>query len=165
MNKTHSTKRHRSFAPLLLGTTDQPKEGGTPSMVTTNDSSPVSLILGAVLFGLIFAQATIGQTDTNQPPSDGVQMTITSPTRQVMLGKLGTQPFKVPAPVARKGQKSASATFTIQYLNTGDANAFGDVCVGWPADANVAFTYAANIWGSLINSSVPRSEEHTSELQ
>jgi len=48
-------------------------------------------------------------------------------------------------------------TLTIRYLNAGDVNVYGDVCVGWPENAKAAFTYAANIWGSLLYSPVPIS--------
>ena len=55
-----------------------------------------------------------------------------------------------PAPV-----KAPGSTFTIHYLNAGEVNAFGDTCIGWPEEAKAAFTYAANIWGGLLRSSVP----------
>jgi len=48
-----------------------------------------------------------------------------------------------------------STTFIVNYLPAGTTNRFGDNCLDWPAQAQTAFTYAANLWGALLNSSVP----------
>jgi hypothetical protein len=47
-----------------------------------------------------------------------------------------------------------SANITINYLPAGSTDAFGTSCLAWPAAAQTAFTYAASIWETLINSSV-----------
>lgn len=49
--------------------------------------------------------------------------------------------------------QAATAVFTINYLTPGSY--YGDSCTTWPADAKTAFTYAANLWGSLLSSPVP----------
>lgn len=64
---------------------------------------------------------------------------------------------RIPPPAQAFGKAAATATFTIRYLNAGEVNSFGDVCIGWPDEAKTAFTYAAQIWGNLVQSSVPVS--------
>lgn len=76
------------------------------------------------------------------------------PPIDVMEGRSGMPPFRI-APPANFAEQPKTATFTIQYLNAGEVNYYGDVCVGWPDAAKAAFTYAANVWGSMLNSSVP----------
>ncbi len=49
--------------------------------------------------------------------------------------------------------QSANATFTVNYLPSGTY--YGDTCIPWPNNAKAAFTYAANIWASYLNSAVP----------
>ena len=50
---------------------------------------------------------------------------------------------------------SANATFTINFLTSG-TDATGQACSSnFPANARAVFTAAANIWGSIIQSSVP----------
>ena len=63
-------------------------------------------------------------------------------------------PFFVPPPTSFRQDAPATATFTINYLE-GVTNIGGDYCNTWPAAAKTAFTYAANVWGTLINSSIP----------
>lgn len=45
-----------------------------------------------------------------------------------------------------------SATFIINYVPNG-TNYNGQTCLTWPAQAQTAMAYAANIWGSLLTSS------------
>ncbi|MFA7158811.1 MAG: hypothetical protein WC299_05860 [Kiritimatiellia bacterium] len=63
---------------------------------------------------------------------------------------------RIPPPEALGGRQAA-ASFTIRYLNAGEVNGFGDTCIGWPEEAKAAFSYAANIWGGLLQSTVPIS--------
>lgn len=44
-----------------------------------------------------------------------------------------------------------AATITVNYLAAGQTQS-GNTCSTWPAAAQTAFTYAANIWGSLLES-------------
>ena len=50
--------------------------------------------------------------------------------------------------------EALSSTFTINFLPAG-AGEDGDTCIAWPADAQTAFSDAANLWGSMLSSSVP----------
>ncbi len=64
--------------------------------------------------------------------------------------------FRVPPPLEflQKAGLEKSATVVINYLPAGDG-LFGDKCSTWPQAPKAAFTYAANIWASQVNSVVP----------
>ncbi|MCW5592007.1 MAG: pre-peptidase C-terminal domain-containing protein [Burkholderiales bacterium] len=55
----------------------------------------------------------------------------------------------------QQGLMAVQATVTVNYLPAGSTNAFGDSCTAWTAPAQAAFTYAANLWGTKLQSSVP----------
>ena len=110
----------------------------------------------SVVFALLFACGAAAQTDRGPLQSKGVQSTVAVPPVTVRVGRSGMPAFRIAAPDAvLKGLQPKTATFTMQYLNTGEVNYYGDVCVGWPTEAKAAFTYAATIWGTLLQSSVP----------
>jgi hypothetical protein len=74
-----------------------------------------------------------------------------------LMADPGVNTYKVPPPdkfLMRDASEPLSATVTINYLPAGDGR-FGDTCIAWPDEPKAAFTYAANIWGSLLTSSVP----------
>ncbi|MBU1736356.1 MAG: VCBS repeat-containing protein [Verrucomicrobia bacterium] len=114
------------------------------------------LTIGLVVFAFIFAQGAVGQTAMGPLRPEGMAMSDADAPQpvKVMVGEKGLPQYRV-APPANFATQPKTATFTIQYLNTGEVNYYGDVCVGWPEDAKAAFTYAANIWGTLLNSTVP----------
>ena len=56
---------------------------------------------------------------------------------------------------AGKNSGARAATFNINFLAAGSTDAFGRNCANWPQNARNAFQYAADIWGSVIESSVP----------
>lgn len=86
----------------------------------------------------------------------GAPISVNGPRVVLKAARNDGRLIRIPPPQEAFG-KAATASFTIHYLNAGEANAFGDVCIGWPEEAKAAFTYAANIWGSLVQSSVPIS--------
>jgi len=53
-----------------------------------------------------------------------------------------------------KGLLEKASTFTVNYLPAG-STATGQTCITWPDAAKAAFTYAVNVWASLLQSSVP----------
>jgi hypothetical protein len=63
--------------------------------------------------------------------------------------------LRVPPPREFSQLRIQSATITVNYLAGGTTDVFGNDCYTWPSDAQTAFNYAASIWESLINSSVP----------
>jgi hypothetical protein len=64
---------------------------------------------------------------------------------------------RIPPPASSLNKDVKAAAFTIRYLNAGEVNSFGDTCIGWPEEAKAAFTYAAQVWGTLVQSTVPIS--------
>ena len=50
---------------------------------------------------------------------------------------------------------SATASFNINFLSAGQTDSTGATCSTFPASARNVFTAAANIWGNIIQSSVP----------
>jgi hypothetical protein len=63
--------------------------------------------------------------------------------------------LRVPPPREFSHLRIQSATITINFLAGGTKDYWGNDCTTWPSNAQSAFNYAASIWESLINSSVP----------
>lgn len=78
--------------------------------------------------------------------------------RVELLFDPGFSDLRVPAPVqldlAGKGLLAKTAAVTINYLPAGPGQGT-DTCATWPENAKAAFTYAASLWGALLQSSVP----------
>ncbi len=109
------------------------------------------LMVCLVFGGLV---GTTAQTPLGPLRPEGEPLSVRIPPIRVMLGRRGLPPYHI-APPATLADQPQTATFTIRYLNAGEQNVFGDVCIGWPAQAKAAFTAGANLWGKLLNSSVP----------
>ncbi len=109
------------------------------------------LLAGLGLLGLPPAGA---QTPTGPFFSKGDSLAHTPPPIVVRVGPRGDPPNRA-APPAGRGALPKAAAFHLRYLNAGEINYYGDVCVGWPAEAKAAFTYAATIWATLLRSPVP----------
>ncbi len=63
---------------------------------------------------------------------------------------------RVPPPRRFQLRAPKTATITVNFLPAGSPDAlWGDVTIAWPAAASAALTYAAGIWESLLNSTVP----------
>lgn len=73
----------------------------------------------------------------------------------VLRASHGVAPFRIAPRVSPAPYGAQSTTFVINYVPAGTQNALGDDCLSWPAGSQAAFTYAANLWGALLNSSVP----------
>ncbi len=63
--------------------------------------------------------------------------------------------YRLPPPPQFSPRRPATAIFTIEYVPAGSTNALGDSCLDWPAGSQSALSYAANVWGALLNSTVP----------
>jgi hypothetical protein len=50
---------------------------------------------------------------------------------------------------------ASAATFSITYAAAGTSDPWGELCQAFPEEAKTAFNAAANVWGSLLTSSVP----------
>jgi len=114
------------------------------------------LTCGFAVVACLFAQIVTGQTAMGPLLPEGVALADASAPQpvRVVVGRNDVPPYQV-APPTHFAKQPKTAAFTIQYLNAGEVNYYNDVCIGWPEEAKAAFTYAANIWGTLINSSVP----------
>jgi uncharacterized repeat protein (TIGR01451 family) len=54
----------------------------------------------------------------------------------------------------QRSLKAQQATIVVSYYNAGQIDAFGSVCELWDPSAKAAFSYAANIWASQLQSPV-----------
>lgn len=63
--------------------------------------------------------------------------------------------LQVPPPTEFSLPRSQSATINVQFLNAGQTDVTGRPCLAWPTNAQTAFLYAASIWATLIDSTVP----------
>jgi len=83
------------------------------------------------------------------------KITVTAPTG-VLIANPNIVDFHVAAPKRFKVQNAQTASVNINFLPADSPDArWGDHATSWPDDAKAAFTYAAEIWGSIIKSSVP----------
>jgi hypothetical protein len=67
--------------------------------------------------------------------------------------------LRIPAPVeideAHPNRAPSTSTFSITYLPAGSVDIDNKVCETFPDAARAVFSAAANVWGSLLTSSVP----------
>ena len=86
------------------------------------------LTVGFVVFALIFAQGAIGQTAMGPLRPEGVAMSDANAPQpvKVMIGRKDVPQFQI-APPASFAAQPKTATFTINYLDAGEVNYYGDV--------------------------------------
>jgi hypothetical protein len=63
--------------------------------------------------------------------------------------------IRIPPPQPFRARRAPTATFLINYLAAGTPDGKGATCLAWNTSAQAAFTYAANVWATLISSPVP----------
>jgi len=63
--------------------------------------------------------------------------------------------IRIPPPEQFRAALAPTAAFSINYLSAGMADGQGATCLAWNDSAKAAFTYAASVWATLINSSIP----------
>ena len=73
---------------------------------------------------------------------------------EVLAGE-DSMELRVPPPPGVNDHGTRFNRVIINFLPVGASNSWGDTSVGWPDDAKAAFTHAANIWASLLKSTVP----------
>jgi uncharacterized repeat protein (TIGR01451 family) len=110
----------------------------------------VTLVIASVILSLVSISLTPGPTEA--APVGPAALSGGEPIT-LMAGR-GVATFRI-GPPQISPWRLQSTTFIVNYLAAGTTNRFGDSCLAWPADAQTAFTYAANLWGALLNSSVP----------
>jgi uncharacterized repeat protein (TIGR01451 family) len=112
--------------------------------------------IGALLVALaVLSIATLGARARPVQPAPQTVQSVAGGPPIVLLASQGQQPFRVAPPPEFSELRIQSAAITIHYITPGTQNALGDACLAWPAGAQTAFNYAAGIWASLLNSSVP----------
>lgn len=106
------------------------------------------VFLGFFLAPLCFAPVFV-QADSLQPQGE----IKTGGSLVEVRADPNYRPSRILPPRSLLETQAATAVFTINYLTPGSY--YGDSCTTWPADGKTAFTYAANLWGSLLSSPVP----------
>ena len=114
----------------------------------------ITVVLMLLLFSVNPGSMTVAAPDS--PP----QVESMSGVRRPAMLRLdpSTSTFRVPPPAIytqRSLLKVQTATINVTYLPNGATDAFGLSCLTWPAAAITAFEYAADIWETLITSTVP----------
>ncbi|MBK7660146.1 MAG: hypothetical protein IPJ28_13840 [Betaproteobacteria bacterium] len=115
----------------------------------------IRIALAAALVALTAAGAW-AQAGGTRLPDTTLPETIEAPQVRLYYDPTFTGLSVPPPPQFQAGAKAGSiqATFQVNFLAAG-AVQNGNTCVAWTAPAQTAFQFAANIWSSLIQSSVP----------
>lgn|GEM_PF-1259623 len=110
-----------------------------------------TLLIVLIAFSLIAPAVASGPVT---PPPQAPQSIKGGPSAILRWDPIPSN-FHVPPPREFSQLHIQSATITVNYLPGGTTNMAGTYCYEWPNNAKTAFGYAASIWASLINSSVP----------
>ena len=122
---------------------------------------------------LLITPILLNSANTAEETNENVILRVYhSPEFQTVVSRKPLQPItlrhdpsyisnlRVPPPLELELQQQRlmvqQATISINYLPAGDGK-WGDVCLSWPDQPKVAFAYAANLWASQLQSSVPIS--------
>ena len=126
-----------------------------------NLAAITSLLLLPPLTGPAAAEGTPDATTPEGRPVSLLQAgERMAPTQRVILrhdpSYIST--LRVPPPpelaLQQQGLMAVQATISINYLPAGPGQG-GDTCAAWPDQPKAAFTYAANLWASQLQSPVP----------
>ncbi len=111
------------------------------------------LALGVVCL-LMFATP---QPARSEGPSQAATLqTAQEPSPVVMIALPWDDPsIRIPPPRQLMAGHAPASTFSINWIISGTQDGQGATCLDWSPEAQAAFSYAANIWASLIPSSVP----------
>ena len=116
----------------------------------------INMVLGCVLAATWLSAVPLAPTAVSGGP-----VALGESRMVTLMHAPGTSTLRVPLPEAftrlQSGAKDAkAATVTIRFLPAGSHDThWGDNAIAWPSDAKAAVTYAASVWGSLLNSPVP----------
>ncbi len=111
----------------------------------------------ACLLLLLFAVNPDGITVA--APASPPQVESMDGTPRPVILRLDPTPstLRIPPPASytqRATSRVQTATIHVNYLPNGATDRFGNGCLTWPTAAITAFEYAADIWETLINSTV-----------
>ena len=109
------------------------------------------------LFFVVLCAILIACTDVDKSFAEpATPQTSQEPSPVVMIVLPWDDPsIRVPAPQQFRAKSAPTATFTINYLSAGTPDGSGTTCLAWNASAQAAFSYAASVWASMLNSTVP----------
>lgn len=114
--------------------------------------SPALTTLTLLLIVLTATATNVDPGSAAQEPG-AAQSTGGRPSTVLIHDDSGSR-FRVPPPEGFSRHGIQTATIDIAYVPNGMANVYGDTCYAWPSEAMDAFRYAADIWETLINSTV-----------
>jgi hypothetical protein len=113
-------------------------------------------VVGVFLIALVvIGMASVGVGAGSAEPAPQVPQSIEGGPPIVLRYDPTPSDWHVPPPREFSQLRIQSATITVNYLAGGTKDEFGNDCYTWPSSAQTAFDYAAGIWESLIDSSVP----------
>ncbi len=119
------------------------------------NNSTHTRIMGALLTALVVI-GTAGLSVGASPPMPAQPPQSMRGAPLVLLAGHGQHPFRVAPPTGFSLLHAQNSTMiSVNYLPPGTTNALGDDCLTWPSGSQAAFSYAASIWASLLNSTVP----------
>ncbi len=132
--------------------------GGPPApgryveaMMIREHSAGKAILVALVTF--VSLVALLAVPAFTAPANQGVQSLPGGEPITFMATK-GDTIFRVPPRAPAGSVRPQTATFTVHYYTAGQTM-FSRTCQNWPANAQTAFTYAASIWATLVNSAVP----------
>lgn len=111
------------------------------------------LLLGGGLWPAPFevqARSVPAVHDAPLPPAVSYTRVQRAPTMVTLRHAPTTFDFHVPAPAAYRQRQPQTAVIVIDYLPVGTTDVGGSLCKAWPAAAQAAFRYAADIWQTLM---------------
>jgi hypothetical protein len=98
----------------------------------------------------------LGPGSSGSSAAPTLPQSIVEPSPVVMTALPWDDPtIRIPAPPQFKRAHAPTASFSINYLAPGTTDFNGATCLAWDPSAQAAYTYAASVWATLINSSVP----------
>jgi hypothetical protein len=113
-------------------------------------------VIGALLIAfVVISMAVVSVGAESAVPAPQAPQSIEGGPPIVLRYDPTPSDWRVPPPREFSQLRIQSATININYLAGGTQDAFGNDCYTWPSNAQNAFNYAAGIWESLIDSSVP----------
>jgi hypothetical protein len=113
-------------------------------------------VIGALLIAfVVISMAVVSVGAESAVPAPQAPQSIEGGPPIVLRYDPTPSDWRVPPPREFSQLRIQSATININYLAGGTQDAFGNDCYTWPSNAQTAFNYAAGIWESLIDSSIP----------
>ncbi len=116
-----------------------------------------SKLKAVLLISLLFLGELLLAPSIAMAEPEGPQYTRANrpPSKVILRHNPTTFDFHIPVPAAYQQRRPQTATIIIEYLPAGSTDVAGSQCETWPTEAQAAFRFAANVWQTLITSTVP----------